>query len=69
MDEGKSLILNLGNIQDAETRRRMGALLLVQIEQAALSRTDLAPEKRRPWTVLVDEMSTTRCQTARTRRR
>jgi hypothetical protein len=29
--------------------------LLVQIEQAALSRTDLSPGQRRPWTVLVDE--------------
>jgi hypothetical protein len=55
MDEGRSLILNLGNIQDAETRRLIGALLLVQIEQAALSRTDLPPHERRPWTVLVDE--------------
>jgi hypothetical protein len=55
MDEGRSLIVNLGNIQDSETRRLIGALLLVQIEQAALSRTDLSPSQRRSWTVLVDE--------------
>jgi hypothetical protein len=55
MDEGRSLIVNLGNVQDAETRRLIGALLLVQIEQAALSRTDLPPNRRRPWTVLIDE--------------
>ncbi|GAC1443389.1 MAG: hypothetical protein NVSMB52_01710 [Chloroflexota bacterium] len=55
MDEGTSLIINLGNVPDQETRRLLGALLLVQIEQAALSRTDLAPNQRRPWTVLVDE--------------
>jgi len=55
MDQGRSLIVNLGNVQDAETRRLIGALLLVQIEQAALSRTDLPPNRRRPWTVLIDE--------------
>jgi hypothetical protein len=55
MDQCTCLIVNLGNIQDSETRRLIGALLLVQIEQAALSRTDLSPERRRPWTVLVDE--------------
>jgi hypothetical protein len=46
------------HIQDGETRRPLGALLMVQIEQAALSRTDLVPERRRPWTVLVDEWPT-----------
>lgn len=55
MDEGRSLIVNLGNVPDGETRRLLGALLLVQIEQAALSRTGLQPRKRRPWTVLIDE--------------
>ena len=55
MDEGRSLIINLGNIGDAETRRLIGALLLVQIEQAALSRTDIPTDLRRPWTVLLDE--------------
>jgi hypothetical protein len=55
MDDGRSLIINLGNIPDAETRRLIGALLLVHIEQAALSRTDLPLSHRRPWTVLVDE--------------
>lgn len=47
--------LTLGNVGDAETRRLLGALLLVQIEQAALSRTDLPQAKRRPWTVFIDE--------------
>jgi len=55
MDEGKALIINLGNVQDADTRRLLGAMLMVQIEQAALSRTDLAPQSRRPFTLLVDE--------------
>ncbi len=55
MDEGRSFILNLGNIDDPETRRLIGAALLVQIEQAALSRKELAPERRRPFTLLIDE--------------
>lgn len=55
MDEGVSFIINLGNIQDYHTRHLVGALLLVQIEQAALSRTDLLPHQRRPFTLLVDE--------------
>ena len=55
MDEGRSVIINLGNIGDHETRRLIGALVLVQIEQAALSRTDIPSHLRRPWTVLLDE--------------
>jgi hypothetical protein len=55
MDDGRSLIINLGNVPDAETRRLLGALIFVQIEQAALSRTDLPPAQRRSWTVLIDE--------------
>lgn len=55
MDRGVSFIHNLGNIQDQETRNLIGALLLVQIEQAALSRADVPPEERRPYTLLVDE--------------
>lgn len=55
MDKGISVIHNLGNIHDSETKRLIGALLLVQIEQAALSRTDLPPARRRPFTLLVDE--------------
>ena len=55
MDAGKAFIINLGNIGDQETTKLLGALLLVQIEQAAKSRTDLAPSKRVPCTLLVDE--------------
>ncbi len=55
MDEGTSFILNLGNVDDPETRRLIGAALLVQIEQAALSRKDLPPDRRRPFTLLLDE--------------
>jgi hypothetical protein len=55
MDEGKAVIINLGNIQDQDTRRLLGAMLMVQIEQAALSRTDIPPCARTPFTLLVDE--------------
>jgi integrase len=55
MDEGTCFIINLGNINDSETCKLIGAFLMVQIEQAALSRTDLEPSQRRPFTLLVDE--------------
>jgi len=55
MDEGRAFIVNLGNINDAETRKLIGAIVMVQIEQAALSRTDLLPSERTPCTLLVDE--------------
>jgi len=55
MDKGKAVIINLGNIQDQDTRRLLGAMLMVQIEQAALSRTNVAPSARVPFTLLVDE--------------
>lgn len=55
MDEGRSFIINLGNVGDPETRKLLGAMLMVQIEQAALSRADLLPSERRPMTLLVDE--------------
>jgi hypothetical protein len=55
MDSGKSLLVNLGSIPDPVTRRLIGSLIMVQIEQAALSRTDLPQPARRPWTCMVDE--------------
>ncbi len=57
MDEGRSLIINLGNIDDGETKKLIGSMLMVQIEQAALSRSDLLPSQRTPFTLLVDEWS------------
>jgi hypothetical protein len=52
MNSGKSIIISLGGLED-ETKRLIGAMLMVAIEQAALSRTDIAD--RRPFTLLVDE--------------
>lgn len=64
MDQGRAFIINLGNVGDPETRRLLGALLMVQIEQAALSRTDLLPGQRTPLTLLVDEWPSMAAQTA-----
>jgi hypothetical protein len=55
MDQGKALIINLGDVSDHETRKLLGAMLMVQLEQAALSRTDVPPSARTPFTLLVDE--------------
>jgi hypothetical protein len=52
MNSGKSIIISLGGLED-ETKRLLGATLMVAIEQASLSRTDIA--ERRPYTMLVDE--------------
>ena len=55
MDSGTSLIVNLGSITDETTRKLMGSLIMVQIEQAAMSRDNIPAEIRRPWTCFVDE--------------
>jgi hypothetical protein len=52
MNSGKSIIISLGGLED-ETKRLIGAMLMVAIEQAALSRKDISA--RRPFTLLVDE--------------
>jgi hypothetical protein len=52
MNSGKSIIISLGGLED-ETKRLIGAMLMVAIEQAALSRTDIAD--RLDYTVLIDE--------------
>jgi hypothetical protein len=58
MDEGRFVILNLGGMRDGLSRKIIGALLMVQLEQAALSRTDLLPQDRVQHTVMVDEWPT-----------
>jgi hypothetical protein len=55
MDSGKTLLLNLGSIPHPRTRRFIGALVMTLLEQAALSRADVPPNKRRPFTAIVDE--------------
>jgi hypothetical protein len=55
MDQGRSIIINLGNVGDLIARKLIGSLVMMQIEQAALSRTNQLPHQRTPFTLLVDE--------------
>jgi hypothetical protein len=52
---GQSFIINLGGIRDEETRRTVGALLMVEFEQAAQDRIRLPKEQRTPFTMILDE--------------
>jgi hypothetical protein len=54
MDEGKILIVNLGKC-DHETRNLLGSLLVVNLEQAALSRANMPEEQRNRWFCVLDE--------------
>jgi energy-coupling factor transporter ATP-binding protein EcfA2 len=58
MDEGRFVILNLGGVRDSLSRKILGAMLMVQLEQAALSRTDLLPQDRVQHSIVVDEWPT-----------
>ncbi len=53
MDEGKVLIVDLGNC-DGETRRLVGSLVVTGMEMAALSRKDISGP-RRPFYLFLDE--------------
>ncbi len=54
MDKGKILLVNLSP-QLIEPSRLIGALLLGRILMASFSRSDTAPEKRRPFMIFADE--------------
>lgn len=54
MDQGQMLIVNLGWC-DQETRALMGSLLMVSIEQAAMSRVKTPVHRRRPFFCIIDE--------------
>lgn len=56
MDGHVSLICNLAGL-DEQTQRFLGCLLTVGFEQAALSRSDLAPQERAPYHLVIDEFS------------
>jgi len=55
IDNGKVLIVNLGGFHDEETQRLLGALLITALEQAAFSRSNQAPEARKPFFAMIDE--------------
>src|SRR5260370_20159260 len=54
LDTGISCIFNLGGLDDQSKRLIHGALL-VNIEQAFLSRADIDPNARKPAHVITDE--------------
>lgn len=54
MDSQTSCIINLGGL-DNNTKRFLGCLLMVGVEQAFLSRANMPAEKRTPYHVIVDE--------------
>jgi hypothetical protein len=56
MDEGVSVIYNLGGLDEA-TQTFLGCLLTVGYEVAALSRADTPEHARRPWHLILDEFS------------
>jgi len=57
MDEGKILLVNLAKGKIGEDNcSLLGALIVTKIHLAALSRTDLPEEKRKPFYLYVDEI-------------
>ncbi len=54
LDSGISCIFNLGGLDD-QSKRLLGGALLVNIEQAFLSRADIDPTLRKPAHVIIDE--------------
>jgi hypothetical protein len=55
MDEGRFIILNIGRVKDGLSRKILGAMLMVTLEQAAKSRMDMLTRDRVQHTLMVDE--------------
>ncbi len=55
LDEGISVLINLGGVQDQEARRLLGCLLTIGYEQAALSR-EATGRLRTQHHLIIDEM-------------
>ena len=56
MDEGKILIVNLSKgLIGEDNASLLGAFMVIKIQLAALSRSDIAAEERRPFYLYVDE--------------
>lgn len=60
MDEGKVLLVDLGDCDD-ETKRLFGTLVVTGFEQAALSRARTPLETRRPYYLYIDEFQDFAC--------
>lgn len=56
MDAGEVLLINLAKGRlGSDSANLLGSLLVTTVGLAALSRADLPPERRRPFTVFIDE--------------
>lgn len=55
LDNGVSVLINLGGVQDQEARRLLGCLLTIGYEQAALSR-EASTQARTQHHLIIDEM-------------
>jgi hypothetical protein len=60
MDEGKVLLVDLGDCDD-ETKRLFGTLIVTGFEQAALSRARAPLETRKPFYLYIDEFQDFAC--------
>jgi hypothetical protein len=60
MDEGKVLLVDLGDCDD-ETKRLFGTLIVTGFEQAALSRARASLESRKPYYLYIDEFQDFAC--------
>lgn len=60
MDEGKVLIVDLGDCDD-ETKRLFGTLIVTGFEQAALSRSRAPMQERNPFYLYIDEFQDFAC--------
>src|SRR5258706_15550858 len=60
MDEGKILLVDLGDCDD-ETKRLLGTLIVTGFEQAALSRSRISIQQRRPFYLYIDEFQDFAC--------
>ena len=60
MDEGKVLIVDLGDCDD-ETKRLFGTLIVTGFEQAALSRARAPVQERNPYYLYIDEFQDFAC--------
>jgi len=55
MDQGKILLVNLSKGTLKENALLLGGLLVAKIQMAAMSRTDISEDQRKPWHLYVDE--------------
>ncbi len=55
MDQGISIIMNLGTLRTRPVKKMLGCILLVMLEQAALGRLSAEKVSKRPFRLLLDE--------------